>query len=210
MARTGPVTKDSTTIALGLAQIRIGASATYIGQVHPILAAAASIGALANTKFTGSAEYFKLFSGFPLLEDAVYPLRESAMMEVGFKEITPKNFALARGLDPAGYSQAHYGQIPLGTLAAPVSLRMESVYTYPDGTNTMTIIFPRAQVSATIEMEFAEEEPAAVAVQIEAKRADSEISGGNIAWDNKPLGVVIWNDGSTLTSTSTTTTTTAA
>jgi hypothetical protein len=207
--RTGPVTKDSTTIALGLAQIRVGSSATYIGQVKAILTSASSIGALANTKFTGSAEYFKLFSGYPLLEDASYPLRESSMMEVGFKEITPKNFALARGLDPASYTQAHYGQIPLGTLQTPASIRMEAVYTYPDGTNTMTIIFPRAQVTASIEMEFAEEEPAAVAVAIEAKRADSEIAGGSTAWDNKPLGVVIWNDGTTATTTSTTTTTTA-
>jgi hypothetical protein len=168
------------------------------------------MGALANTKFTGNAEYFKLFSGYPLLEDASFPLRESAMMEVGFKEITPKNFALARGLDPAGYTQAHYGQIPLGTLQTPAYVRMESVYTYPDGTNTMTIIFPRAQVTATIEMDFAEEEPAAVAVAIEAKRADSEVSGGSVAWDSKPLGVVIWNNGSTLTTTSSTTTTTTA
>ena len=210
MPRTGPVTKDTTTIALGLAQIRIGSSSSLIGQIQPKLAAAASMGALANTKFSGNAEYFKLFSGYPLLEDASYPLRESAMMEVGFKEITPKNFALARGLDPAGYTQAHYGQIPLGTLSTPSYVRMESVYTYPDGTNTMTIIFPRAQVTATIEMEFAEEEPAAVAVAIEAKRADSEVTGGHVVWDAKPLGVVIWNDGSTLTTTSTTTTTTAA
>lgn len=209
MARTGPVTKDSTTIALGLAQIRIGAQAANLSKIFPVLAAANSIGALANTKLTMNAEYFRLESGFPLLEDATFPLRESAMLECAFKETTPFNFALARGLDPtdALYSNAHTGRIPLGTLAAPVSMRMEAIYTYPDGTNTMNIIFPRAQVSAAIEMDFAPEEPAAVAIQIEAKRADSEISGGNAAWDDKPLGWIVWNDGTTLTTTTTTTTT---
>ena len=95
MPRTGPVTKDSTTVALGLAQIRIGLASTYIGQVAPILAVSASIGALASTKFTGGTEHFRLESGFPALEDAVFPLRETASLECAFKEITPYNLALA-------------------------------------------------------------------------------------------------------------------
>jgi len=210
MARTGPVTKDTTTVALGLAQIRVGASATNITKQNPVLTAANSIGALANTRFVGSQEYFKLESGFPMLEDAVFPLREAAALECAFKEITPKNFALAKGLDPsaAAYSNAHTGRVALGVLAAAVYIRMEAIYTYPDGTNTMNIIFPRAQVSASIEMDFAAEEPAAVAVRIEAKRADSEVSGGNACWDDKPLGWIIWNDGTTLTTTTTTSSTT--
>jgi len=210
MATTGPTTKDPTTIALGLAQIRIGASAANLTKQHPVLVAADSIGALANTKFVGNAEFFKLESGYPMLEDAVFPLRESAALECAFKEMTPFNLALARGVDPtsAEYSEAHTGSIKLGTLSAPVSIRMEAIYTYPDGTNTMNIIFPRAQVSGAIEMDFAPEEPAAVAVSIEAKRADSEVTGGNACWDDKPIGQILWNDGSTFTTTTTTTTTT--
>lgn len=211
MATTGPTTKDTTTIALGLAQIRIGNSADNITKQHPVLVAADSIGALANTKFVGNAEFFKLESGYPMLEDAVFPLRESAALECAFKEMTPFNLALARGLDPTNalYANEHTGAIKLGTLAAPVSVRMEAIYTYPDGTNTMNIIFPRAQVSGAIEMDFAPEEPAAVAVSIEAKRADSEVSGGNACWDDKPIGQILWNDGSTFTTTTTTTTTTS-
>lgn len=205
MARTGPVTKDSTTVALGLAQIRIGLSSTYIGQVAPILLAAASIGALASTKFTGGSEYFKLESGFPMLEDAVFPLRETAALECAFKEITPYNLAMARGLDPSALTDEHVGSINLGVISSPVSLRMEAIYTYPDGTNKMYIIFPRCQVVSVTELEFAAEEPAAVTIMIEAKRADSEIVGGDGIWDSKPLGRILWDDGSTLTTTTTTT-----
>ena len=214
VARSGPLTKDTTTIALGLAQIRIGPSAANITKETPILAASASIGALASTTFTSNAEYFKLESGYPLLEDATYPLREAAMLECAFKELTPANFALAKGLDPAGYTSVHTGVVPLGAISTPVFLRMEAIYTYPDGTNTMNIVFPRCQVTAALEAEFAEEEPAAVAVSIEGKRADSGITDavypGNAAWDDKPLGQIIWNDGSTWTTTTTTTTTTTA
>jgi hypothetical protein len=50
MPRAGPVTKDTSTVALGLAQIRIGVSATNIGAIHPALTSDDSIGALADTK----------------------------------------------------------------------------------------------------------------------------------------------------------------
>ena len=212
MARTGPTTKDTTTVPLGLAQIRIGASATYIGQIRPILASTDSIGALANTKLTLNQEFYKLESGYPLLEDAVFPLRESAMLECSFKELTPANMALAKGLDATAseYSAAHSGSIALGNMSTPSYVRMEAVYTFPDGTNTMTIIFPRAQVISAPEVDFQMEEVAAVPISIEAKRADSEVSGGHVAWDDKPLGRLYWDDGAgTMTTTSTTTTTTA-
>ena len=209
--RSGPLTKDTTTIALGLAQIRIGNSPNNITKENPILTSDDSLGALANTTFTSNSEYFRLESGYPLLEDATYPLREKAMLECAFKELTPANFALAKGLDPSTYTSVHTGRIALGAISTPEFVRMEAIYTYPDGVNTMNIIFPRAQVTSAIEAEFAEEEPAAVAVSIEGKRADSGITDadnpGNAAWDDSPLGVIIWNDGTTLTTTTTTTTT---
>lgn len=208
MARTGPTTKDTTTVTMGLAQIRVKASAAYIGQIAPILTSTDSIGALANTKLVLGQEFYKLESGYPLLEDAVFPLREMASLECAFKEITPANMALAKGLDPSTYTDTHYGNIVLGTLSTPAYLRMEAVYTYPDGTNTLTVIFPRAQVIANPELDWQLEEPASVPIVIEAKRADSEVSGGHVIWDNMPLGRILWNDGSTLTTTSTSTSTT--
>ena len=209
MARTGPVTKDTTTVALGYAQIRVGNSATHIGQIRQILGTAKSVGALANTKWTGDTEFFRLESGFPLLEDAVFPIREKSMLECAFKEITPANLALSRGLDPADYSDAHTGEIPLGNLSTPTYIRMEAHYTYPDGTNKMYIIFPRAQVVGAAELDFAESEPAAVPITIEAKRADAEVSGGHVIWNGKPLGIITWDDSTNTTTSSTTSTTTA-
>lgn len=210
MARTGPITKDPTTIALGLADVRVGVSVTYIGQIAAVLASNKSVGTLANTKFISTVEVYKLLSGYPLLEDAVFPLSEVAAFELAFREITPANMALARGLDPSSYTDAHKGQIALGNIASPVNIRIEIIYTYPDGTNTMTFIFPRAQITAAIEMDFAPEEPAAVAVRAESKRADGSISGGHVIWDAKPLGLIVWDDGiSTTTTTSSTTTTTS-
>ncbi len=293
--RTGPVTKDTSTVAVGLAQIRVGLSATNVATATPVLTSADSMGALADTKFNTTAEYWKLESGFPALEDLSIPLKEAASLECSFKEITPRNMALARGIDPFsvgagwtfsgvtkiksaagvvdttkpvgtsgagtivdtftitftsataygvtamsgvtvggtgaigsasaftiaaaaaftipanfitgtiasgdvfrftitkdGYANNHAGTIGLGGLKAPEYVRMEAVYTYPNGTNTMTIIFPRANVTSSMEIAFQAADNAAPAITFEAKRADSEVSGGSAAWDEMPLGVIVF------------------
>ena len=194
MARKGPVTKDTSTIALGLAQIRILASAANIGKINPQAVAGDSIGALANTKFMGNTDWYRLESGFPLLEDYAIPIREAASLECAFKEITPFNMALAYGIDPTGggYALVHSGEVALGGRIAPEYVRMEARYTYPNGTNFMDIIFPRAQPTAAVEVDLQEEDSAAVPIVFEAKRGDSEVTGGSSAWDDKPLGRISW------------------
>lgn len=197
LARSGPITTDTSTIALGLAQIRIGDSSDNIDDIQPALTSSDSIGALANTVFRGNTDWYKLESGFPLIEDFTTPIREGALLECAFKEITPVNMALAMGLDPASepYASmtAHSGEVPLGGRSAPEYVRMEARYTYPNGTNFMDIIFPRAQVSADIEMDLQAEDAAAVALNIESKNATSDVSGGSAVWDDKALGRIFWS-----------------
>jgi hypothetical protein len=193
MSRSGPVTKDTSVIALGLAQVRVGASAANIGNIQPVLLVADSIGALANTKFSGSVDYWRLESGFPMLEDLVIPLREKAQLECAFKELSPKNLAFAKGIDAtSGYTSAHSGEVALGQIAAPAYVRMEAFYTYPDGVNEMVIILPRSQVTSNFEVDLKESDAAAVAITFEGKRADSEVSGGSAVWDAKTLGRILF------------------
>lgn len=193
MARTGPVTKDTTVVALGLAQIRVGASAANINNIHPALLSTESMGAMASTKFTSSIESWKLESGFPLIEDLTIPIREKAMLECAFKEISPMNVAFARGIDAtSGYTEAHSGEVALGNIEAPDFVRMEAFYTYPDAVNEMIIIFPRANVVSNAEIDMKAEDAAAIPITFEAKASDSSISGGSSVWDAKPLGRILW------------------
>lgn len=192
MSRTGPTTKDTTTVALGLAQIRVGASAGNIANIQPALSSSNSMGALANTKFSSQVDYWRLESGFPLMEDMSIPIREKAAMECAFKEINPVNVALAKGTFIAS-GEAHSGEVALGNMKNPDFVRMEACYTYPDGTTKMYVIFPRANVVSNVEMDLKAEDAAAVPVTFEAKRADSEIVGGNAVWDAKPLGRIFWS-----------------
>ena len=92
-----------------------------------------------------------------------------------------------------GYSSAHSGTIKLGALAAPAFVRMEAVYTYPNQTNHMYVIFPRANVTSSAEIDWAAEDTIASPIIFEGKRADSETVGGDVAWDLMPIGVIIFD-----------------
>lgn len=100
LTRTGPLTKNASAVALGLAQIRVGNAAANVATATPTLLPVNSIGALASTKFTGDTTFWTLESGFPMLEDLTVPIKESCSLECAFKEMTPFNLALARGIDP--------------------------------------------------------------------------------------------------------------
>lgn len=212
MARKGPLTRNTSTVPLGLAQVRVGKSSTStVASLGGILSSTNSIGALATTKYIGNIEYWRLESGFPLLEDYVVPLRASAALECAFKEVYPFTMALAMGIDPlasdstpdssAGYYpptnaiMSHSGEVALGALSAAAYIRMEAFYAYPsydtDG-DSMTIIFPRAQVAASVEMDLQVEDSAAIPITFESKRADSDVTGGNAVWDDMPLGRIFW------------------
>lgn len=194
----GPLTKDTSTLELGLAQIRVGKSIDNIANIQPALTATNSIGALATTKFTGQKDLFKHESGFPAMKDKTIPLRESAMMECQFEEITPFNVGIATGIASmsgewlAKLNAAHSGEIPIGRTSAPEDIRMEAVYTYPDGVNEMIYIFPRAQAGESFEIDHQKEDTAKPAIIFEAQRADDALPEGNSVWNAKPLGRILW------------------
>ena len=194
LTRTGPLTRNPQAVALGLAQIRVGANVTNIASAGPVLLAANSIGALASTKFTGKTDYWKLESGFPLLEDITLPIREACSLECGFKELSIFNLSLARGIDPTDFDE-YDDSIALGGLTAPDFVRMEAIYTFPDNQSQMVIIFPRANVVSSMEIDLKAEDAAVVPITFEAKRADALVSGGNAIWDSMPLGTIVFLTG---------------
>jgi hypothetical protein len=198
LTRTGPVTRNAQTVALGLAKILVGAAATNIATNTTVLNETTdSMGAMASTNFVSEIEYWKLESGFPMLEDLTIPLRETARLDCEFKEISLRNLAIARGIDADTNDYAHTldaspgdpNDISLGAIKAPDYVRMEAIYTYPDQQHQMIIIFPRANVTSSVELNLAAEDNANVPISFEAKRADSGVEGITAeTWDDAPLG----------------------
>lgn len=195
ISRSGPTTKDTSTVALGLAKVLVGKSLDNIADTGQVLDQDTnSLGALNSSNFTSNVEFWRLESGFPMLEDLTIPLRENAQLECEFKELHPRNLAYARGIDAStGYTDAHSGEIALGNLASPAFVRMEAIYTYPNQTNHMYIVFPRAQITSSVNLNFAAEDNVNVPVTVESKRSDSGVSGGDVAWDLMPLGRIFFD-----------------
>jgi len=193
--RTGPVTRDASTVPLGLAKILIGPSSTNVATKTACLDQTTdSLGALNSSSFTSTVEYWKLLSGFPELEDLTIPLSEVAQLDCEFKEVHPRNLAYARGLDASsGYDDTHSGEIALGMISEPAIVRAEAIYTYPNKINHMYIIFPRAQVTSSVNLSFSATDNANVPIVIEAKRSDSDIVGGDVAWNEAPLGRIYFD-----------------
>lgn len=189
--------KNGSTLALGTAGTETTTCHrdTNIDKDTPVLDEAFdSLGALNTSSFTSNVEYWRLESGFPRLEDMTIPLSETAMLECEFKEVHPRNLAYARGVDASGaeFDDNHSGEINLGTMVAPAFVRVEAIYTYPNGANKMAIIFPRANVTSSVNLNFAAEDNANVPITLEAKRADSEVDGGHATWDSAPLGRILF------------------
>jgi len=195
----GPRTKDSATVRIGLMQIRVDVSSDHITEIQPQLVVGDSIGALARTKYMGNVDWWDLETGYPLLIDARFPIRESASLEGDMMEITAQNLAFAHGLDgtDALYTEEYSGEIKLGARVAPVDLRVEAKGVFPDGTREINFIFPKAIITSSAEIEDQKEEGAVLPIVITSTPADSSVTGGDAVWDSMPLGRIYLTPDST-------------
>lgn len=153
MARSGPLTRDSSAVLAGLAQIRVGNAMDCISYKTPVLNDLNSIGALASTKFSSSVDYLKLESGFPALEDLSIPTRSTALVEAAFKEISPFTMAMAKGADPFGkvgtITGATGGAVALGASAADIAATAAANIMCAPGTIAETITLTSVGSGAT-------------------------------------------------------------
>lgn len=192
----GPVTKDTSSLALGLGQLRILDCEDNLGTINPAGTASNSIGALTKSMLNVEKEVWRHLSGFPQIEDHSITLSKRATIEADSEELNPYNIALALGVDPASYTLAHSGQIPLGGLTDLAFIRSELVYTFPDEEYTMIPVFPKAQVVSGVSVDFQAADSVKNPITIEAKRADSNVTGGSALWDDAPLGRIWFKDAS--------------
>jgi len=118
----GPIIRDSKNIPIGLMQVRIHKSAPYIAQTGAVLTETHSIGGLAKTDFMNSVEFKEIVSGFPEMRATMIPIKESFNIECAFREFSPLNFALAKGLDPFADVDATIAAVESQTAAGTTSV----------------------------------------------------------------------------------------
>lgn len=185
-----PVYRNSTTVMLGLAQIRIAESAPYIGYPTACLTKAHSLGAMVETRILGEDFDYILRSGFPQTDDLIIAYEQHVIVECVLREITPINMALMFGqaYDPTTYDDPHDGQIYLGTRGVTSFIRVEFIYWYPESNYQMHLILPKAYISTEVLIDWAVEDDYGAPFACVSTPSDSDSIGGHAIWDAAPLG----------------------
>jgi len=193
MAQQGPIGVNTSRYQVGLMQIRVTPQSTAnIKQSGEILTSSNSMGSLANTTVTFEDNILEHQSGFPQLTDAVIRVGRNASIKCEFDEITRQNIAMALGQNISSYTNLS-GTVPIGDLSGVNYIRVEGVITYPDGTTTTAIIFPRALATIDGDLSFSKDGFASASITFKSNIASSDNSAGDVVWNNNPLGIVRFN-----------------
>ena len=183
----GSVTKNTANLIIGEGELRVGASATNIGNSGEVLTSSDGLGAMKNIVFNDEATWVDHESGYPAIDDISRRVGTKANITGNLEELSRKNLALAKGLDWTSYA-ALSGEIPIGQASTtPFYVRTELLFTLADNAQAV-IIFPRALFTNNIALNFANDSWSGVPVTIKAFRADSKITDGHGSWDLYPLG----------------------
>lgn len=174
--------KERETVALGLGKISIGPSVANLATITQALTSTDYFSALTEVSFVINKQFKKQITvkdSVELLQD-VFVSGSTLGISVTFIEILQKTLSYALGGDG--------GATELGSLLLtdPEDLRVELEYLYPNKTDKMIVILPRAVVTSSLPFSFEEEDNADVPVTFLAKRADLEVGGS--AWATYPYG----------------------
>ena len=174
--------KERETVALGLGKISIGSSSSHLASTTQALSSTDYFSALTDISFTINKKFKKQVSvkdSIELLQD-VFVSSSTFVISVTFIEILQKTLSYALGGDG--------GSTELGSLllSDPTDLRVELEYLYPNKTNKLIVILPRAVVTSSMPVSFAEDDNLDVPMTLLAKRVDNIVGGSS--WDAFPYG----------------------
>lgn len=190
----GPDLIDLNVIPIGYADVMVDIASDHISDTAPALTHNThSLGGMNKTEIVSEIPTFEVKAGNPQTIQEIIPTGETFMLNVGFMEKSTRNMAIGRGLDPTNWDGGDNGsgEIPLGNIQAPVGLRVEATFLYPDLTK-MVVIMPRAQVIPNITLGSAADSPNAVDLTFQSLIASDAAPGGvgDAAWNFKPLGAI--------------------
>ncbi len=173
---------DREKLFFGLAKLYIGLSSTYEASTTPALSSGDYFSSLVNvsmvTKKESKAKY-KIVSAIKILEDILITA-SGIDLAIDFIEMSEKALSFSLGGDGSDTNILNnlMGQ---GTI-----LRAELLFTYPNGSNTMTMVFPKVRVTSSPSFKFESENPMQVPLIF------SVLYCSHINWVADPMGKIIF------------------
>jgi len=183
MSLVGTRLKDSESLFFGFAELFIGDSASNESSTTAVLVEDDYFSSMAEISFTVSKKFIKKYGthlGTKILTDIAL-LGSEFEVTATFVELTEKNLSLALGGDGTDTN------ILDNLFSQPESLRVELIFSYPNKTNTMTLILPKTKIeTSNIEFSFEAEEAMQLPIKI------TPLKSTNSAWSSNPLGKIIF------------------
>jgi len=183
MSLTGTRVKETESLFFGLAELFIGDSATNETSTTAVLAETNYFSCLSSVSFIVNKEFINRYGYTLSMKTIIDHLLVGSSLEVNveFIELTQKNLSYSLGGDGTGTNF-------LTTLfIQPTALRLELVFTYPNKTNSMTLVFPKTKVIApSVLFDFESESPMKVPMTF------SVLPSTVAEWATIPMGKAIF------------------
>lgn len=184
MSLVGTRVKDSESLFFGLAELFFGDSATNEASTTAVLGESDYFSCLAEVSFEVLRNFLERYAsqgGIKVLSDIIM-FSSDLKIDTEFIEMTEKNFSYSLGGDGTDTN------ILDNLLTQPASLRVELVFTYPNKTNSMTLILPKVKViTKSVSFDFKPEDPMAVPVSL------APLKSTHANWSTNPIGKVIFD-----------------
>jgi len=183
MSVQGTRIKDRESLFFGLAELYLGDSESNEASNTAVLGEDDYFSCMAEISFNISKKFSKRYdvqNGVKILEN-IFLISSNFEVEASFVELTEKNLSLALGGDGTETN------ILDNLIKAPTALRAEIIFSYPNGTNTLTLILPKVNViTNSVGFDFLPEE----AMQVPLKLAPLKCT--HSSWSSNPLGKIIF------------------
>lgn len=180
----GTTIVDTESLYFGLAKLYLGDSVSNESSVVAVLGDSAYFGCLVNVSFEITKtfqEYFKSQGGIKILND-IFFTSPGLTIITEFIELTEKNFSYSLGGDGSDVNVLN------NLISQPPALRAELVFTYPNKTNSMTLILPKVKViTKTVSFNFKSEDPISVPVNL------ITLQSTHTNWSSDPMGKMIFS-----------------
>jgi len=177
------VTKNQDSILLGLGQLRLGLSSSYITDTTAVLTDTNYIGSQAEIGFTADRSIITEFvnSGGVLVPNDSIAIRASFSLQIAMYEVTESNLSFVLG--GSGISTNIINDL----IGSPTKLRAEVIFTFPNKVNTITIILPKAVSIGSVNLDCKDEDAATIPLELTALYTDDS------NWTSNPYGKFIFN-----------------
>lgn len=184
MSVIGTKIVETETLLFGLAELFLGDSASHEASTGAIFNSNYYFGCKVEVSFTVEKEFLQTYGltgGVKTIKDVLL-LSSLFKLDTEFIELTEKNMSYVMG------GSGSDTNILDNLFSQPEALRAELVFSYPNGSDSMTLILPKVKVvTQTVQFTFQSMDPMQLPMNLTALKSTHS------AWSSNPIGKIVFS-----------------